>query len=85
MKLHEIENVGNEELFRRIKVESGYMYNAWNFDEDAWDKIWTFVPYSSNRFKDLEHHEATTVGLWATDRPDLVKDTHNVLFQIKGV
>ena len=33
--------------------------------------------------QDLELHKATTVGLHATDRPDLVDDKHNVLFEIK--
>lgn len=28
-------------------------------------------------------HRDQTVGLWATDRKDLVKDEKNVLFQIK--
>jgi len=32
--------------------------------------------------KSLLHHETTTVGLWATDRPDLIDDPKNVLFQI---
>lgn len=32
----------------------------------------------------LQHHLATTVGLWATDRPDLIKDRRNVMFQIKA-
>lgn len=35
-----------------------------------------------NRLKNLEHHESTTVGLWATDRPDLVKDPNKIMFQI---
>lgn len=30
----------------------------------------------------LEHHKDTTVGLWATDRPDLIKDEKEVMFQI---
>jgi hypothetical protein len=32
--------------------------------------------------KKLEHHEATTVGLFATDRPDLVKDPKKIMFEI---
>jgi len=31
----------------------------------------------------LEHYRDTTVGLWATDRPDLVTDTDKVLFQLE--
>lgn len=33
--------------------------------------------------KKLEHHRDTTVGLWATDRPDLITDPKNILFEIK--
>lgn len=33
--------------------------------------------------KDLKHHKNTTVGLWATDRPDLISDSQKVMFQIK--
>jgi hypothetical protein len=34
--------------------------------------------------KDLQHHKDTTVGLWATDRPDLIDDPKKLLFEIKG-
>lgn len=34
--------------------------------------------------KKLKHHYDTTVGLWATDRPDLVNDPKKMLFEIKG-
>lgn len=33
--------------------------------------------------KDLQHHYDTTVGLYATDRPELVEDPKGVMFQIK--
>ena len=32
--------------------------------------------------KDLEHHKDITVGLWATDHPDLVNDPSGILFRI---
>lgn len=32
--------------------------------------------------KDLQHHKDTTVGLWATDRPDLIEDPQKMMFQI---
>jgi hypothetical protein len=33
--------------------------------------------------KKLEHHKDTTVGLWATDRPDLIpKEIKELLFEI---
>lgn len=37
-------------------------------------------------YKDLLHHYHFSIGMWVTDRPDLVDDTkHNVLFQIKPI
>jgi len=32
--------------------------------------------------KDLQHHKDTTVGLWATDRPDMIMDENKIMFQI---
>ncbi len=32
--------------------------------------------------EDLQHYKDTTVGLWATDRPDLINDPENILFQL---
>jgi hypothetical protein len=39
----------------------------------------------SERLKALERHHDTTVGLWATDRPELFKDHphHRLLFEIR--
>ena len=31
----------------------------------------------------LEHHETITLGLWATDRPDLINDPKSLMFEIK--
>ena len=39
--------------------------------------------YVQQASKKLEHHKNTTVGLWATDRPELVKDPQGVLFRIE--
>jgi hypothetical protein len=40
--------------------------------------------YRKRLIRDLEHHRDTTVGLWATDRPDLISDPVKVMFQITG-
>lgn len=34
--------------------------------------------------KELQHYKDTTVGLWATDRPDMVQDPKKIMFQLKG-
>ena len=37
-------------------------------------------------FKKLEHYYNTTVGMFATDRPDLVDDSvHRVLFELEEI
>lgn len=35
-----------------------------------------------NDIKSLQHHKDTSVGLWATDRPDLITEKE-VLFELK--
>jgi hypothetical protein len=43
--------------------------------KNAWDII--------NALKTLTHYKDTTLGLWATDRPDKVSDPDGILFQLK--
>ena len=83
MKLYEIIDVHQEPYFRKMRVESGFMYNFYDTEKDEYKQEWTFVPDASERIKNLEHHKATTVGLWATDRPDLIDDPKKILFEIK--
>jgi len=72
MKLHEIIEVHDKPYFRKMRVESGFMYNFWDVEKDDYQQEWTFVPYSSELVKNFEHRIDTTVGLWATDGPDLI-------------
>lgn len=39
----------------------------------------------NRRLRTLQHHHDTTVGLWATDRPDKVTAPDDLLFEIKPV
>lgn len=82
MKLHEIINVHSEPFFRKMKVESGFMYDFYDCERDEYKNQWIFVPHSSERVKKLEHHRDTTVGLWATDKPELIDDPKGLLFVI---
>jgi hypothetical protein len=34
------------------------------------------------KIKELEHYRDTTLGLYATDRPDLIKDEQNLIFEL---
>ena len=33
--------------------------------------------------KDLQHFRDSSVGLWCTDRKDLIKDEQNIMFNLK--
>ncbi len=84
MKLYEITEVNEMPYFRKMRVESGFMYNFWNNTTHEYNEDWIFVSDSNDYVKALEHHEATTVGLWATDRPDLIpEDVKELFFEIK--
>ena len=83
MKLHEIIDVHQEPYFRKMRVESGFMYNFYDTIADKYKEEWIFVQESSEMINKLKHHKTTTVGLWATDRPDLLDDPKKLLFEIK--
>ena len=38
---------------------------------------------TEGEIKELRHFRDTVIGLWATDRPDLVDDPQKIMFQIK--
>ncbi len=44
MKLYEIANKDGELSFRKMRVESGYLYNFWNYDKQDFHDEWIFVP-----------------------------------------
>ncbi len=44
MKLHEIEIIVDPVLFRKMRVESGFLYNFYNYKEEEYNKEWVFVP-----------------------------------------
>jgi len=56
---------------------------------DWWEGITTLSTNAVTQFekehKDLQHHKDTTLGLWATDRPDLIPKElkEKIFFQIK--
>lgn len=51
------------------------------FDKEAIERV--LDEYAQQVSRKLEHHKDATVGLWATDRPDLIKDPQGVLFRIE--
>ena len=54
------------------------------FNNNGYDLILKKECISLDEYiKSLEHHRDTTVGLWATDRPDLIEDPKNIMFEIK--
>jgi hypothetical protein len=64
----------------RFKHESGSVTVPETEDvKEAHDLV-----YKHYNVKELQHHKDTTVGLWATDRPDLIpEDIKHLFFQIK--
>jgi len=53
-----------------------YIAEKYNFEIEKESEI-------NERNKKLEHHKDTTVGLWATDRPDLIpKNIKDLFFEI---
>lgn len=56
--------------FGYYEVEQGYYVSAARPDDIV------------ANFNKLMHHRDTTVGLWATDRPEKVDDPEKLLFQI---
>jgi hypothetical protein len=47
---------------------------------DITDAVYDFY---ETKLKDLQHYKDTTIGMFATDRPDLVNDPLQVLFELK--
>jgi len=64
-----------------------------DLDEDLFKKSWstqTGILLTANEaqkivdeLKHLQHYKDSTIGLWATDRPDKVNDPDGVLFRLK--
>ncbi len=44
MQLHEIEEIIDPISFRKMRVESGYLYNFYDVNNDEYQKEWVFVP-----------------------------------------
>lgn len=53
MKLHEIIEINEKPYFRKMRVESGFMYNFYDAEKDEYKKEWTFVPDASERVNSL--------------------------------
>ena len=44
MNLHDIEEIIEPICFRKMRVESGYLYNFYDLSRDEYQKEWVFVP-----------------------------------------
>ena len=62
MKLHEIIEVHEKPYFRKMRVESGFMYNFYDTDKDDYQQEWTFVPYPSEQVKKSLGEESRKVA-----------------------
>ena len=62
--------------FRQAFPNIGYDLSAYVHALEIW------AEEAEKTIKKLEHYRDTTVGLYATDRPDLVKDEKGLLFEL---
>jgi hypothetical protein len=72
----DIRNAPTEKDFKHNPPNVGFYLKQHQYALKEWAKE------AEEYIKKLEHHRDTTVGLWATDRPDLVKDTKKIMFEI---
>jgi hypothetical protein len=49
MELHEIEIIEAPVLFRKMRVESGFLYNFYDYGKNVFSQNWVFVPDVSNQ------------------------------------
>ena len=64
-----------------LKVELNWSRtSAGHFDRNSLAKL--LERFALQKNKELQHFHDTTIGLWATDRPDLIKDPQGLMFQI---
>jgi hypothetical protein len=42
--MNELIEIHEEPYFRKMKVESGWLYNFWSYTTDNYSDIWVFVP-----------------------------------------
>lgn len=79
--LHELSNYFSDKQEKQTKNDGEV--------PDWWEGITTLsmnaVTQFEKEYKNLQHHKDTTVGLWATDRPDLIPQElkEKLFFQIK--
>jgi len=52
-------------------------------EEKEADEMYDLLMKLPKLIEELQHHKDTTLGLWATDRPDLIEDPKKIMFEIK--
>jgi len=70
--------------FSEYPYENRVMYpRDFILDQNKYiDYLQSQLKERDEEFKRLQHHEDTTIGLWCTDRPDLIDDPKKVMFQL---
>lgn len=75
----------NRLLLTKIKVMSANKFlqeKGWKSDSKGMFDFEGLSQIINEYAKDLQSHRDTTIGLWATDRPDLIEDPKKVMFEI---
>ena len=86
------------DLKKNLQLPDGIYERLTDVLEES-NKAENVVPYIFGEFKmyelekvtqilletiqELEHHKTKTIGLWATDKLDLVEDPNNIMYEIK--
>tara|TARA_R110002020_G_C16048518_1_gene754371 strand:+ start:387 stop:659 length:273 start_codon:yes stop_codon:yes gene_type:complete len=64
--------------YLHIPRRLGNKFNINGYDLIPKSECISFMDY----VKELEHYRDTTLGLFATDRPDLINDPQKIMFEI---
>jgi len=75
--MKKLEQAPTRENFAKEYPNIGFYLSAHHKALEQW------AEKAQAKIKELEHYRDTTIGLYATDRPDLIKDEKNVMFKLK--
>lgn len=63
-KLYDVIKIDREVRFRKMRVETGYVYNFWNETIKDWNFDWIFVPYDKE-----PESKKTKISEWIAGLP----------------
>ena len=74
------------DLKEQFKKEKGYDAYAYDNNKQGEPRVIgyceNYAEWLEGKIRKLQHHKDTTSGLWATDKPEMLNDPNQYLFQI---